>query len=441
MKFTKQILRPGTYVVRSPDGGRSEVKITPDRLRRYSDTFYKMRANGLKVPAPWRHDKSEPMAKEVKDARDYGGYWEEAWIGSDGALYGKLDAPLAADSDKIGETVTEVSPYIQPEWVDGKGNKYEDAMLHIALVQHPVAPDQPNFLREPAGDDGAAVTSQPAMALSLSLLVEGAVEFADEVANSNGAGAGEGASASKPGAAAESVPDKASNPSMQDVLAALESSGLSLPEDTTPLNLAERIIVASKALAGKKAQEQEEEGLAGQPGDTKQQPLPIAMAGEVMAVNKKVSDDGLTITFDSKEDRQQYEQQSEKSLEFSAEFVRNDYQRRVEALVHSGRVTPAYVNARLRPLMEGFELSLDSTGQKAPTQLDTVLDALEDLPENATGMGTGQKAPARFSPRKPLAGMEMSFEEKMPAGYEGGGEITPERTAEVVEEQLAAAGQ
>ena len=138
MKFTKQILRPGTYVVRSPDGGRSEVKITPDRLRRYSDTFYKMRANGLKVPAPWRHDKSEPMAKEVKDARDYGGYWEEAWIGSDGALYGKLDAPLAADSDKIGETVTEVSPYIQPEWVDGKGNKYEDAMLHIALVQHPV---------------------------------------------------------------------------------------------------------------------------------------------------------------------------------------------------------------------------------------------------------------------------------------------------------------
>lgn len=430
MKFTKQILRPGKYVVRSPGGGRSEEEVTPDRLRRYAATFAEMRGNGLRIPAPWRHDKSAPLSQEVKDSRDYGGYWEETWIDNDGSLYGKLDAPLAADAEKIGATVTEVSPYILPEWTDGKGRKYDDAMLHIALVQHPVEPGQTNFVPDKADN-------QPAMALSLSQLIEGAVEFADEVANSDGAGAPP--SGQEP--AGEPSPDKASNPTIQDVLAALSAVGLSLPEDTTPLNLAERIVVAAKALEGKKEQDREEEA-GGQPGgESKQQPLPIAMADEPMVADMKVSEDGLAITFETKEARQRYEQQSEKSLEFSAGLVRDDYKRRVEELVRTGRITPDYYNKKLRPLMDGFELSLGGDGQRVPSQLDTVLDALESLPENATGMGNRNgRGFLQPTSRNPLAGMQMSFEEPMPPGYEAGGEITEERAKEVVDQQLVASG-
>jgi len=429
VKFTKQILRPGKYMARSPQGERSEVEITSDRLRHWVETFKSMRANGLKVPAPWRHDKSVPFAEDVKDSRDYAGYWEDTWIGDDGALYGRLDVPLAADAEKVGATVTEVSPYIK-DWEDGKKNKYLDAMLHIGLVQHPVAPGQPNF--QPVNE----ADQQPALALSLSLLTEGAVELAEEPATAPVVPA-----VTEPKPAVE-PPAKASAASMQDVLTALKSVGLDLPEDTMAENLAERIITAAKAIAGKKAADQTSE--PGAPGaQAKEQPIPIAMAGEIMPIDKTVSQDGKGLEFQTPQARESFEKQAGLALEFAADFVRRDCQRRINALIETGQITPAMVAERLRPLVEGFEMSLDAEGKRIPTELDRTLEILEALPPNRTGMAgaltAGNQTP-KPSKKRPLAGLAFGTEEPMPPGLETGGTVTPERAKEVVETQFAAAG-
>jgi hypothetical protein len=431
VKFTKQILRPGKYVVRSANGKRSVEEISADRLRGIVDEFKRMRANGLRVPAPWRHDKSVPLAKDVQDSRDYGGFWEDSWIGDDGAWYGRLDVPIESDAEKVGATVTEVSPYILPEWTDGKGTGYKDAPVHIALVQHPVSPGQSNFQPAPAE------SSQPAMALALSMLTEGAVIMADEpTAPATPATIATTEPEKKP---VVEPPAKATAPSIQDVLTALKTCGLELPEDTIAENLAERIVTAAKAIAGKKAEEEGTTEPGANQNEIKEQPQPIAMGGEIMPIDKTVSADSKTLSFASEEDCRRFQQQAERGLEFGAALLRERYQGRISNLIRTGRITPALAKQQLEPLTEGFELSLGADGKRLPTELDRVLEVLEAQPANAAGM-IGQATGAK-SRKNPLAGIGFANEEPMPFDYASGGEMTDERAEEVVNQQLEAAGQ
>lgn len=55
-----------------------------------------------------------------------------------------------------------------------------------------------------------------------------------------------------------------------------------------------------------------------------------------------------------------------------------EYKTRIDALVSSGRLTPAARKAHLDPLVDGFELSLDPVTHKPQTSsLDTILAVLE----------------------------------------------------------------
>jgi len=170
MRFIKQILRPGRVLATTPDKKRKIEVFTPERIKKQGDTLSEMLTAGIKIPLPWGHDGSTPTEF---DPKNNAGFWEKFFVDPiDGCLYGEVDVPIAADAEKLGATVREVSPYIRPEWVDGSGKKWKDVPVHIAAVVHPVQAGQLNFTpKEP---------DQSAIALSLYMAPLG-VEVSDEI--------------------------------------------------------------------------------------------------------------------------------------------------------------------------------------------------------------------------------------------------------------------
>ena len=157
-----------------------------------------------------------------------------------------------------------------------------------------------------------------------------------------------------------------------------------------------------------------------------------------MSIDKTISEDKKTLTFSSEEDCQRFQDQADKSLEFAAGLLRERYQGRINNLLRTERVTPATINEKVKPLLEGFEFSLSPDGKRVTTELDTVLDVLEALPSGKGGMAG--EVPGGKSKKNPLAGMAFGTEEPMPFDYTSGGEMTPERAEEVVKAQFAACG-
>jgi len=328
--FVKDILRPGVYYARSPDGQPVQVRITPERLARWADQFNVMRAAGLRIPAPWKHDNSCPLEPGGQDSRDNAGWWDCLWFDPRSAtLKGRLEVPREEDADRLGKTVCEVSPLVLPEWVDGHGRRWQDCIAHIALVTHPVASNQDNFV--PMG-----------YAFGLNSLI-GEFQMADE-----------------PVRKAEDLPEDTSDLTIQDVLKALASVGLVLPEDTTLENLAERIIVAAKAiLAAMKAKDQ----------------LPIPAPAEASASETKEQSPPTTLS-------QDLLAQAKGAIAFATDLARRDLQRRIDVLVETGRCTKQYADTRLRPQLQSFQLAMSAAGTPAKTPLEALVEALEDLPEN-----------------------------------------------------------
>lgn len=154
--FEKTIIKTGAWKVRSKDANGKQVRkverFTPDRNQKIADTANRMLASGLAVLAPWKHDATTPVKESElseNDARRNLGRWSSFRVNESGELVARFDSPLPdghPDLQRIGTTVTDVSPAIRDVFEDGQGNRYEDALLHVALVPNPVQHDQDNFV-------------------------------------------------------------------------------------------------------------------------------------------------------------------------------------------------------------------------------------------------------------------------------------------------------
>jgi hypothetical protein len=169
MKFKKQILTEGLYLVGDGKGGRKATFVTKDRINHWVNQHKAMRNAGLNIPAPEFHDpKAVPSEQPVGSKSNYG-FWEslEQDQTEDGlvAMNGVLDAPHEEDAEKIGKTVRETSIYAVPKFVDGHGNEWEDVLTHIAVVTKPIEPGQKNF--ESVGD-ATAVSMSHRLPLAMS---------------------------------------------------------------------------------------------------------------------------------------------------------------------------------------------------------------------------------------------------------------------------------
>lgn len=404
-KFTKRILKPGKYLVTTPSG-REEVVITKSRLEKWIADFGKMLANGLKVPAPWKHDKKAvPVADSDKSSsKNNAGFWEKLYLDEEGYLTGELDVPLDKDAEKVGTTVREVSPQVRPGWQDGLGNKYDEPILHIALVTNPIIPGQDNFKPSQKGE----------LAIAMSHLIEMADDDDSQDSGSSGDGKNgakfddknkdEGAAGDKP------TTPNASSATVKDVLTVLAKLGLKLPDDTSAQNLVERIVVAGEAIAATQQVEEEEvDDTTVAEGKGKETPPPIAMSEE----------DSMPANL----------------LSFAANKQKSEYKERISALIKDGKCSPAYAKANLTPLAEGFELSaelLDEEGNLVPQLLDIRLEALEAQTDNPL---TKRQTAAKKSGKS----LSMAREEEWPDDYEAN-EVSDEQADRLVDLQLVATG-
>jgi len=426
MEFFKKILSPGRYLVNDLAGGRRTEHFTTDRFKSWIATFNRMREAGLSVPAPTFHDPqavplldtapgkpSTPSAGSFQNK----GWWKDLFIDpASGSLFGRLEIPLAEDAARIGTTVKDVSPLVRKSWTDGLGRTWEDAILHIGLVTHPVAPGQENF--QPILDG--------AMAFSLSSLLPENAAMADDdkskvPPDSDDSDSNDSDSRDESGTAKETGAH-----TIGEALEALSSVGLTLPDDTTPDNLIERICVAAGALAAKKSSEAPE---GSPPSGSTEKPPPIVM-GDVTIMAPTPA---AISTID-------------KGLAFASRLARHHYAYRVKALVESGRIPFAMAKARLQPLVEGIQLSLsdlDDAGNLKPNSLDATLDLLESVPSVLTDVLTtpGQKKSRFTASPKPTASFAAALqEEDIPPEYLDGGSISDDEADNVVLTQLRNTG-
>jgi len=243
MKFKKQISQPGRRLASVPGSQeRVWVTLTKERQQGWVDEFYKMKAKGLKVPAPFVHRQDaagHPLTQEeLKNitSRDNAGFWEDVWVDKNtDALMGTVDVPNEDDVKKIGTSIVEVSPSVLPRQRDGMGNQWEnEALNHVALVTHAIDQVQPNF--QPIQEEGAQM-SQRGFYLETT-----GFQLADD-----SAGVGGGPISQVPPQAAPAVVPTPSVPMIvgNDFSAAvqvLQQLGLQLPPDTNQENFVERIV-------------------------------------------------------------------------------------------------------------------------------------------------------------------------------------------------------
>ncbi len=154
--FWKDALRVGTY---AHPAGRYSLSVTRDKLDGYAATFSAMRANGVGVPILMDH---APTAAATLG-------WIVA-VRRDGDRLLELHQFLGEAARDTGLR-NHVSLGIDPDFVDGRGVRYGEAIVHSAVTPVPVVPGQDEFTAasagELAGKPGTAGGGRATVALSL----------------------------------------------------------------------------------------------------------------------------------------------------------------------------------------------------------------------------------------------------------------------------------
>lgn len=342
----KKVLEPGNY--KSPDG---DIAIPPERIRHWVNQFNAMRRNGITIPVPWGHLSKAVPAEIGSDEHEWqrtkfnAGFVDKLKATKDG-LYAVLDVPLHEDAKRVGTVVREVSPWIVPRFVDGKGRVYEDVIGHVALCQQAVAPGQENF--------------QPAIGMRLSLRDRTGYRFsvgdkmADETtpdAPADDAGGGDTENLFD-------LNDMAEGESKPKLLELLDSAGLPIGDYEDLADLEKKLMVALETKKAHheqdEAEESEEEAAGVAPPIT-----PDDGGGQMMSL-----------------------QQNPVALSLFSKLQATEKQSladRVKRLVSSGRITPAIATSLVGET-SGYRMSLTPAGDTVKSGLHDKLALLEQLP-------------------------------------------------------------
>jgi hypothetical protein len=128
----KDMIHSGNYVHPSRE---FSLAVDGNRLEKWAETGKKMIAAGVAVPINCDHSDS---------ARDVVGYVKEFKLEGDRLLglcqFIGEDAALTAARNLV-------SVGVDPEFTDGQGEKWGEAIVHLALTPVPVVPDQDQFVK------------------------------------------------------------------------------------------------------------------------------------------------------------------------------------------------------------------------------------------------------------------------------------------------------
>jgi hypothetical protein len=396
MRFKKPIVTTGVYTI--PGDVPRKVKINQERLAHWKAQFDKMKEAGVSVPAPWNHSKEAlPMSVgndgTLPRSDINAGWWDRLWV-EDGTLWGELDVPQSADAVKIGTNVKETSIYVRPDFEDGSGNKWQDSLMHIALVTHPIENGQGNFT--PVGDESG-------LAISMSHLTEplemASPEKAEEQVSSNPVGVSPDRENSQNGVPA--------------LLEALRAVMIDLPEDTNDTNFMERLLVA---LRQKKASEHpEDKSVSKPPEGAKEQPAPVAMSQENAKEIEASSDDKQLEEVVMSHPKFQAAQ---KTVNFLMGHIGNQHKEQLasrrDTLISEGKITEEYAAQHLNPSIDGFQMSFGEDGSVSECAAAQIMDALEAAPSLTTNILGGSNSSQDLN--KLALAMSQSGVSGLPAG-------------------------
>jgi len=132
-RFRKEIIREGTWVHPTRN---FRLSVTRDRMQRWVDKFRLMQKRGIRVPVPFGHS---------YDPKDNAGFVEDLQLDGN-VLFAVICIPRQEDTRKVGATVRDVSISINPDFRDGQGRRYGEVIEHVALTTRPVVPGQGDFV-------------------------------------------------------------------------------------------------------------------------------------------------------------------------------------------------------------------------------------------------------------------------------------------------------
>lgn len=365
-KFTKDIVTEGKYrqYDKATKSFSKVVELKASDLGNIVDTFNKMKSKGLKVPAPWKHDLGIHTFTKIEkgddgvleDSSKNAGFWERLELAKNAVgktvLRGVIDAPGSEDdpntpAGKIGKTVKDTSIYLKDKYqlTDESGEIIDNAIMHIAVVTHPIEPGQSNF------------ESLDSNVITMSQMIQ------------------EGDDPSPPNPVID-------DSKLGELISSLKDCcKLYVPEGTTIENLIPNLLIAVKQY---EMLHEEESGNSENPNYLKVDPIIMSMSKEQIdaivgtkAVNPATGKPFVAEDFNVKED-------TSKTLLMSVisqleATKKNQYTERVKNLVSTGRVTDEYANTHLLPKAVGYSFNEETKGEDPV--LDSILMSLEALPE------------------------------------------------------------
>lgn len=155
--FLKDMMSVGCYV-HPKDGWK--LNATRQRMDNWVANFKLMKSRGIDVPFVIDHR---------EDAEALRGYVVDMYR-QDDTLYG-LHKIIGEDAIALAERCKNVSLLIEPNYKDGLGNTYNEAIIHNSIVQKPVVPGQGSFVKIAASQDGSGSKEVPLLILKENIML------------------------------------------------------------------------------------------------------------------------------------------------------------------------------------------------------------------------------------------------------------------------------
>ena len=370
-KFEKTILKEGRY--RQWDDIQKKyvyVTLTADRIRSLSSSFQKMKEKGIRVPAPWKHDFEITSLVEgdnglLEDSTKNAGFWDDlvAKVTDDGkyGLVGIIDAPgdpndTNTPAGKVGKTVKDTSIYTRKNVpiTSGSEEVLEEAIMHIALVTHPIELNQENFKLKDSTETHLVMSNMV------------------------------GESESEDSETEEIESEDSSLPLNQLINDLRDTCKLYVPPNTTIDNFVENLSIAVNQYKLLNTETPNSD-----PDSFEVEPLLMShlQPSQIDALIAGKVTNPLTNKPYAKEDfaQAQPQQSTQDQLIMSAmqnsmqSDRRKSYRSRIDSLVGSGRTTKAFAEQKLYPQADNYVIQFDN-GQIVEPVVESLIMSLESMP-------------------------------------------------------------
>ena len=357
-------------------------------IRKIAAQSNKMIGAGLVIPAPFDHVKEavprtrqEIAVNKAASSFNNAGEWKSFWVAPNEkgvpALYGQVDAPGSeTDKDspyyKLKNTCKEVSVSLADNYEDGLGRTWTDGLLHVAVVNHAIVPNQSPF------EDSVTI-------VNMSMVDPDSDD--DDISDDDG----------EPGSKSEGA--------IGELRTALQSKlNVVLPSDTSPKTFMRDLLTAILNVAPNNNNDVEPIPVYMSIGDSNDMGISQAQAEALVATKAlnpatnqpfTMEDFGFkkapaTIPTDmSGLATKVTELESENSkLRQVASMLKKRFetnltegiQSRINKLVAAGVVTKEWADKMLNPQVATYNMSALPNGEIAPHPLEVTLSALEAIP-------------------------------------------------------------